>query len=153
MLLSMHIIDQSHCSSSNDAIRTAILMNSLTEIRSSLYEVCIFNSLVLNEKCSYFVAANYIGDYLRRRDKRSANDDDDHMYAANSRESTVQLPDQHRHAFHGGERAILYGVVEDLIATFGMNGKACLLRAICESHSRSMDSLGLIGEIVKLFFT
>lgn len=104
---------------------------------------------------SFSFAANYIGDYLRRRDKRSADNENsnDYLHTAEAKESIVELPEQQRHAFHGGERAILYGVVEDLIATFGMNGKACLLRAICESHSRSMDKLGLIGEFVKLFFT
>lgn len=66
----------------------------------------------------------------------------------------AKLPDTHQHAFHGGERAILYGVAEDMLSTFGMDGKACLLRAICEIHSKkSLDHLGLIGEVAKLFFT
>lgn len=64
------------------------------------------------------------------------------------------LPDAHKHAFHGGERAILYGMAEDFLSTFGMNGKACMLRTICEIHSKkSLDHLGLFGEIAKLFFT
>lgn len=50
-------------------------------------------------------------------------------------------------------RALLYIVVEDLLANFGMDGKACLLRAICEVHGQSLHHFGLIGEIVKLFFT
>ncbi|PSN36597.1 hypothetical protein C0J52_15609 [Blattella germanica] len=44
-------------------------------------------------------------------------------------------------------------MVEDLLANFGMDGKACLLRAICEVHGQSLHHFGLIGEIVKLFFT
>jgi len=44
-------------------------------------------------------------------------------------------------------------VVEDLLTSFGMDGKACLLRAICEVHGQSLHHFGLIGEIVKLFFT
>lgn len=71
-----------------------------------------------------------------------------------SKEKNPTLPDKHKHALHGGERAILYGVVEDLLTTFGMNGKACMLRAICEIHSKkSLEHLGLFGEIAKLFFT
>lgn len=103
---------------------------------------------------SHLITANYIGDYLRRRDKRSTDENYNNNYdnVAETKES-FNLPEQHRHAFHGGERAILYGVVEDLITTFGLNGKACLLRAICESHSKSLNNLGLLGEIMKLFFS
>lgn len=53
-------------------------------------------------------------------------------------------------------RALLYTVVEDLLDNFGMDGKACLLRAICEVHGRSsesMKSLGVIGEMLQLFLT
>lgn len=50
-------------------------------------------------------------------------------------------------------RVILYGVVEDFLSTFGMNGKACLLRTICEVHSRSVDHFGVFGEMAKLFLT
>ncbi|XP_061393491.1 uncharacterized protein LOC133329007 [Musca vetustissima] len=64
-----------------------------------------------------------------------------------------QLPERFKHIFHGGERVILYGVVEDFLATFGMNGKACLLRTICEVHSRSVDHFGVFGEMAKLFLT
>lgn len=74
------------------------------------------------------------------------------------------------HAFHGGERAILYSVVEDFLSNFGLDGKgeeilikihlitlinvACVLRTICELHSlKSLHHYGFFGEIVKLFFT
>lgn len=51
-------------------------------------------------------------------------------------------------------RAVLYIIVEDLLTSFGMDGKACLLRAICEVHSHSsIQKFGLIGEIVQLFFS
>lgn len=63
------------------------------------------------------------------------------------------LPERHRNAFHGGERAILYVMIEELLDNFGIDGKACLLRAICEIHSYSLTSYGLIGEMLKLFFT
>lgn len=58
-----------------------------------------------------------------------------------------------RNAFHGGERALLYGTAEDMLTTLGMNGKACLLRAICEVQGHHLDNFGLIGEMLKLFFT
>ncbi|CAD7003384.1 unnamed protein product [Ceratitis capitata] len=64
-----------------------------------------------------------------------------------------RLPENFKHAFHGGERVLLYGVVEDLLGTFGVNGKACLLRTICEVHSRSLNHFGVFGEITKLFLT
>ncbi|KAI5635129.1 DM4/DM12 family domain-containing protein [Phthorimaea operculella] len=55
--------------------------------------------------------------------------------------------------FHGGERALLYGVAEDMLANFGMEGKECLLRAICEIHAHPLTNFGFIGEVMKLFFT
>uniref|UniRef100_A0A1A9W558 Uncharacterized protein n=1 Tax=Glossina brevipalpis TaxID=37001 RepID=A0A1A9W558_9MUSC len=64
-----------------------------------------------------------------------------------------QLPERFKHIFHGGERIMLYGVVENFLSTFGLNGKACLLRAICEIHSRTLDHFGVFGEMVKLFLT
>ncbi|XP_034656177.1 uncharacterized protein LOC117893609 [Drosophila subobscura] len=63
------------------------------------------------------------------------------------------LPAGMQHIFHGGERVLLYGVVEDFLSTFGMDGKACLLRTICEMHSRSLDKFGVFGEMTKLFLT
>ncbi|KAI5710486.1 hypothetical protein M8J75_008962 [Diaphorina citri] len=66
--------------------------------------------------------------------------------------STVKKPKSAQ--FHGGERALLYTVVEDLLANFGMDGRACLLRAICEVHAHNyLHRFGLMGEILKLFFT
>ncbi|XP_026685435.1 uncharacterized protein LOC103517599 [Diaphorina citri] len=51
-------------------------------------------------------------------------------------------------------KALLYTVVEDLLANFGMDGRACLLRAICEVHAHNyLHRFGLMGEILKLFFT
>ncbi|KAH8406792.1 hypothetical protein KR222_003431 [Zaprionus bogoriensis] len=63
------------------------------------------------------------------------------------------LPAGLQHIFHGGERVLLYGVVEDFLSTFGMDGKACLLRTICEMHARSLDKFGVFGEMTKLFLT
>lgn len=58
-----------------------------------------------------------------------------------------------KNAFHGGERALLYSTAEDMISTLGLDGKACLLRAICEVQGHPLNNFGLIGEILKLFFT
>ncbi|XP_033217435.1 uncharacterized protein LOC117173143 [Belonocnema kinseyi] len=62
----------------------------------------------------------------------------------------LQVP---KNAFHGGERALLYGTAEDMLSTLGLNGKACLLRAICEVQGHPLDNFGLVGEMLKLFFT
>ncbi|XP_011566233.2 uncharacterized protein LOC105395948 isoform X1 [Plutella xylostella] len=88
------------------------------------------------------VMADYVGQYLdRRRGKRAAK----------------EIPEEvEKHVLdrlHGGERAILYGVAEDLLANFGFSGKECLLRAICEIHAHPLTNFGFIGEIMKLFFT
>jgi hypothetical protein len=89
-------------------------------------------------RMSGILLADYIGQVLRqRRFSRAAPPPPQPPFAN----------------FHGGERALLYIVVEDLLTSFGMDGKACLLRAICEVHGQSLHNFGLIGEIVKLFFT
>ncbi|XP_008545394.1 uncharacterized protein LOC103569710 [Microplitis demolitor] len=58
-----------------------------------------------------------------------------------------------KNAFHGGERALLYITAEEMLSTLGMDGKACLLRAICEVQGHPLSNFGLIGEMLKLFFT
>lgn len=44
-------------------------------------------------------------------------------------------------------------MLEDFLSNFGLDGRSCLLRTICEVHSKKVDQLGLIGEFMKLFFT
>ncbi|RZF32952.1 hypothetical protein LSTR_LSTR000822 [Laodelphax striatellus] len=85
--------------------------------------------------------ADYVASLLDKRRRRT------------SREEPAPQQPPPRGVFHGGERALLYAVVEDLLANFGMDGKACLLRAICEVHGQPLNRFGLIGEIVQLFFT
>ncbi|XP_028169935.1 uncharacterized protein LOC114359658 isoform X2 [Ostrinia furnacalis] len=89
------------------------------------------------------MATDYVGQYLeRRRGKRSEG-------------STIN-PDVERAVLdklHGGERALLYGIAEDLLANFGLSGKECLLRAICEIQAHPLKNFGFVGEIMKLFFT
>ena len=91
------------------------------------------------------ILADYIGSFLdhrkRSRNKRSLQD------------ATPQPPEQYKHAFHGGERALLYVVLEEFLESFGMDGKACLLRAICEVHAHPLKNFGLVGEMLKLFLT
>ena len=51
-------------------------------------------------------------------------------------------------------RAFLYEAVEAALARFGLLGKPCLLRAICETHeSRLAAGYGLFGEALRLFLT
>ncbi|XP_055610630.1 uncharacterized protein LOC129757431 [Uranotaenia lowii] len=106
------------------------------------------------------ILADYVSDYMRtRRRKRNvaSYENDNFRIFENTIDGndgiTPQLPEEHRHAFHGGERALLYTVVEDFIANFGIDGKACILRAICEVHSKPVEGFGLIGEMLKLFLT
>lgn len=85
--------------------------------------------------------ADYIGSVLdQRRGKRSTSD---------GLKGKSKPPAE----LHGGERALLYLLVEELLENFGMNGKACLLRAICEVHAHPLRNFGLIGEMLKLFFS
>ncbi|XP_044745953.1 uncharacterized protein LOC123307632 [Coccinella septempunctata] len=91
-------------------------------------------------------AGNLLGDYIgrflhHRRTKRGLKAD------------PPKLPREHQNTFHGGERALLYFLVEDFLENFGMNGKACLLRAICEVQAYQLNNLGLLGEMLKLFLT
>lgn len=102
--------------------------------------------------------AHYIGEYMKIRRKRSTPEEDlkPRPFVVKQERVEDQLPqlkEDFKHAFHGGERAILYGVVEDFLSTFGMDGKACLLRTICEVHSKSVHHLGLFGEMLQLFLS
>ncbi|KAF5283823.1 hypothetical protein FQA39_LY04643 [Lamprigera yunnana] len=86
--------------------------------------------------------ANYIGSLIaHRRNKRSPE------------QKPPDPPVEHKYAFHGGERALLYTVIEDFLDNFGMDGRACLLRAICEVHAHPLQNFGLLGEVVKLFLS
>ncbi|KAB0803471.1 hypothetical protein PPYR_00441 [Photinus pyralis] len=88
------------------------------------------------------IVADYIGAFItRRRNKRFAN------------EKNPDLPAGLKDAFHGGERALLYAVIEDFLDNFGLNGKACLLRAICEVQAHPLRNFGLIGEGLRLFLS
>ncbi|EDV95928.1 uncharacterized protein LOC6556769 [Drosophila grimshawi] len=104
------------------------------------------------------MVGQYVARYLhvqrRKRDlseQRSSSDNPHEVH-----EDLLQYPELPaglKHIFHGGERVLLYGVVEDFLATFGLDGKACMLRTICEMHARSLEKFGVFGELTKLFLT
>ncbi len=50
-------------------------------------------------------------------------------------------------------RALLYEAAEDFLVKFGLVGKPCLLRAICEMHESPLLGYGLFGEVLELFLT
>ncbi|XP_046387337.1 uncharacterized protein LOC124156895 [Ischnura elegans] len=97
--------------------------------------------------------AEYVGSLIGKiRGKRDAEGEDDRGQQPGF-EGAFHDPKAPTNLFHGGERAILYGVLEEFLSNFGMDGRACLLRAICEVHGHPLTSFGLLGEFVKLFFT
>lgn len=90
--------------------------------------------------------ADLLGDYVERMLHH-------HRYRRHVDADVPVPPPQHLHAFHGGERALLYPAVEQLLENFGMDGRACLLRAICEVHALPLHNFGVIGEMLKLFLS
>nr|XP_027209229.1 uncharacterized protein LOC113802803 [Penaeus vannamei] len=46
------------------------------------------------------------------------------------------------------ERLDVYGVVEGIFEKFGMNGKACMLRAVCERAESHLVEAGMLGEVI-----
>lgn len=69
------------------------------------------------------------------------------------RKRSIPDPDTEPHDVHGGERAFLYEFVENYLFNFGMDGKGCLLRAICETHESPLFGYGVAGEMLELFLT
>ncbi|XP_070000400.1 uncharacterized protein [Penaeus vannamei] len=53
----------------------------------------------------------------------------------------------------GGHREVMYKVVEESLQSVGLDGKACLLRAICEMFEIPLPNHGFIGELLDLFFS
>merc|ERR1712223_831746 len=75
------------------------------------------------------------------------------LIASGRRKRSIPEPEVEPHTIHGGERAFLYQYVEDYLFTFGMDGKGCLLRAICEMHESPLLGYGLVGELLEVFLT
>lgn len=53
----------------------------------------------------------------------------------------------------GGDREMMYRVVEKTLQSAGFDGKACLLRAICEMFVEPLEHYGFFGEVIELFFS
>merc|ERR1711962_1139099 len=53
----------------------------------------------------------------------------------------------------GGDREMVFQVAEDYLSYVGMDGKQCLLRAICELFETPIQKHGLFGEILQLIFS
>lgn len=51
------------------------------------------------------------------------------------------------------DRLNLYGVVERLFQRFGLDGRACVLRAVCEKASSSLEGAGMLGEVITTILT
>lgn len=54
----------------------------------------------------------------------------------------------------GGERATLIPQLEKMMTSMGYNGRACLLRTVCEIHEFPLHKtgFGLLGEVLSLVF-
>ena len=50
-------------------------------------------------------------------------------------------------------RMLVYRALEDTLYNFGLNGRDCLLRAICEIHESPLHGHGLLGELLQFIFT
>ena len=51
------------------------------------------------------------------------------------------------------DKLFVFQYAENFLFNFGMDGKGCLLRAICETHETPLLGHGMIGEILELFLT
>ncbi|KAG7172640.1 Splicing factor 3A subunit 2-like 2 [Homarus americanus] len=46
------------------------------------------------------------------------------------------------------DRLDVYGIIEGLLNRFGMDGKSCMLRAVCERAQTNLVSAGMLGEVI-----
>ncbi|XP_071527775.1 uncharacterized protein, partial [Panulirus ornatus] len=49
---------------------------------------------------------------------------------------------------HKDDRFHLYGVIEGLFDKFGADGRACVLRAVCEHAQTHLMGAGILGEVI-----
>ncbi|KAF0308136.1 hypothetical protein FJT64_020613 [Amphibalanus amphitrite] len=54
---------------------------------------------------------------------------------------------------YSGDRLGIYETAQRTLDRFGVNGKACLLRAICEAAEYPVENEGLLGEILNIVLT
>ncbi|KAK4314693.1 hypothetical protein Pmani_014030 [Petrolisthes manimaculis] len=53
-----------------------------------------------------------------------------------------------RKSIHRDERFNVYTLVEGLFYKVGMDGRACVLRAVCEKAQITLEGTGILGEII-----
>ncbi|CAL4191836.1 unnamed protein product, partial [Meganyctiphanes norvegica] len=53
----------------------------------------------------------------------------------------------------GGDREMMFKVLEDMLGNMNLPGKACLLRAICEMFETPLHNHGFMGDVMELFFS
>ena len=51
---------------------------------------------------------------------------------------------------HFINRAALYTILETVLHTLSLNGRSCLLRAICETQEEPLYGHGFIGEVLEM---
>ncbi|KAK8738501.1 hypothetical protein OTU49_003909 [Cherax quadricarinatus] len=51
------------------------------------------------------------------------------------------------------DRHTFYGLIETVFDKFGINGKECLLRAVCEGSQSSILGIGILGEVITALLT
>ncbi|XP_042887840.1 uncharacterized protein LOC122263476 [Penaeus japonicus] len=72
-------------------------------------------------------------------------------------ELTYELPNQllrrRRKRSLAGERTAVYGLLGDSLSKAGLDGEACMLRAVCEVGESPLEEYGMFGEFLNLIFT
>ncbi|XP_050706834.1 uncharacterized protein LOC126992216 [Eriocheir sinensis] len=53
----------------------------------------------------------------------------------------------------GGDREMMFQIIEDSLHNLGMEGQGCLLRAICEMFQAPLVNHGFVGEFLELFLS
>ncbi|XP_045591796.1 uncharacterized protein [Procambarus clarkii] len=69
---------------------------------------------------------------------------------------TIKLPNATQVSFAGrmdDDRLGIYAVVINTLSRFGVDGKSCLLRAVCEVAESPLRDDGLLGEILNIILT
>ncbi|XP_027236644.1 uncharacterized protein [Penaeus vannamei] len=69
---------------------------------------------------------------------------------------TIKLPNATQISYSGrmdDDRMGIYSVLIDTLSRFGLNGKSCLLRAVCEVAESPLRDDGLFGEIINIVLT
>ncbi|XP_042215082.1 uncharacterized protein LOC121861428 [Homarus americanus] len=68
---------------------------------------------------------------------------------------TIKLPNatQISYGRMDDDRLGIYSVLVDTISRFGVDGKSCLLRAVCEVAESPLRDDGLLGEILNIILT